>query len=143
MTNTKTCPICAKAVDASRLAKYPNAVVCGRRTCTLKYRRAAFNKIRRRYRDKRLASDPVFRLLEKQRARERYVKSRLRIGKTPALRGPVATEQRATDTLRGRAVGALRAVWAAISAIPRNGRALGRAASVRVIGKALNLARTR
>ena len=124
MTNTKTCPICAKAVDASRLAKYPNAVVCGRRTCSKEYKRTAFNKIRRRYRNRRLASDPAFVLREKQKARERYVVARLRLGKTPAERAPIATERGATDTLRGRAVWALRAVWAAISAIPRNGRAV-------------------
>ena len=56
----------------------------------MEHKRVQFNMIRRRYRDRRLASDPVFRLRERQRARERYVKSRLRIGKTPAVRAPIA-----------------------------------------------------
>ena len=77
MTEQRTCPICAKTVDASRLAKYPNAVVCGRRACSKAYKRAAFNTIRRRYRNRRLASDPAFGLLEKQKARRRYVVARL------------------------------------------------------------------
>ena len=98
--------------------------MCGRRACSKEYKRAAFNTIRRRYRNRRLASDPAFGLLEKEKARERYVQGRLRLGKTPAERAPIATERGATDTLRGRAVWALRAVWAAISAIPRNGRAV-------------------
>ena len=98
MTNTKTCPICGKTVDASRLARYPSAVVCGRRTCSLKYRRAAFNRVRKRYRDRRMASDPAFRLRGKQTARERYVKSRLRLGKTPALREPIPAERSAFGT---------------------------------------------
>ena len=29
MTTTKTCPVCAKALDASRLAKHAHAVLCG------------------------------------------------------------------------------------------------------------------
>ena len=111
MTITKICPICAKAVDASRLARYPSAVVCGRRTCSLKYRRTAFNRIRKRYRDRRMASDPVFRLRERQRARERYVLHRLRLGKTPAVREPIANERGALYTfvavIRRTALGAL------------------------------------
>ena len=106
----KTCPICAKTVDASRLAKYPSAVVCGRRKCTLKYRRAAFNKIRRRYRNKRIATDPEFCQRENQRARGRYALRRLAAGK-PVVRKPIATEPAAIGTflaaIRRRASGAL------------------------------------
>ena len=101
MTKERTCPICAKTVDASRLAKYPNAVVCGRSRCSKAYKRAAFNTIRRRYRNRRLASDPAFVLLEKRKARRRYVAGRLRLGKivgppTPRagrahVRGPIDT----------------------------------------------------
>ena len=121
MTNTKICPICGKTVDASRLARYPSAVVCGRRTCSLKYRRAAFNRVRKRYRDRRLASDPAFRLREKQTARERYVKSRLRLGKTPALREPVAHDLTAIGTflaaIRRRASEALAGAARAVRSI--------------------------
>ena len=44
MTNTKTCPICGKAVDPSRLAKHPSAVVCGGRECSMTYKRAALTR---------------------------------------------------------------------------------------------------
>ena len=108
MTNTKTCPVCAKVLEASRLAKYPNAVVCGRRACSKAYKRTAFNKIRKRYRDRRLASDPVYRLREREQARERYVKSRLRLEKTPALREPLVAHD-LTDGL-----GWLRGGWVSI-----------------------------
>ena len=101
MTGKRTCPICAKTVDASRLAKYPNAVVCGRRACSKAYKRAAFNTIRRRYRNRRLASDPAFGLREKRAARRRYVSGRLAAGKIvgpptplapiPHVRGPIDT----------------------------------------------------
>ena len=97
MTNTKTCPICGKAVDPSRLAQHPNAVVCGRIACSKTYKREAFNKIRRRYRTRRLARDPAYRQREKLLARERYVLARLRLGKTPAEREPVASPRRAGD----------------------------------------------
>ena len=111
MTNTKTCPVCAKALDASRLAQWPSAVVCGRRTCSLKYRRQAFNKIRKRYRDRRLANDPALRLRKNQRARERYALRRLAAGKT-VVRRPVAPERGVLYTfvavIRRTALGALR-----------------------------------
>ena len=123
MTNTNTCPICGKTVAPERIAQYPRAVSCGSE-CGESHRRTQLNKHRKNYRHRRLASDPAFVLREKQKARERYVVARLRLGKTPAERAPIATERGATDTLRGRAVWALRAVWAAISAIPRNGRAV-------------------
>ena len=96
MTTTKTCPICGKAVDPSRLAKHPSAVVCGGRECSMTYKRAAVNKIRKRYRHRRLASEPGYRQREKQKARERYVLARLRLGKTPAEREPVASTARGT-----------------------------------------------
>ena len=119
--HTKTCPVCGLALDPSRLAKYPNAVVCGRGACSKAYKRAAFNKIRRRYRDRRLASDPVFRQREKQQARERYVKSRLRLGKTPALREPAARPRGALATylssIRQGTAGALRRAARAFGAV--------------------------
>ena len=94
MTHNRTCPICAKTVAPERLARYPSAVVCGRRACSLKYRRAAFNKIRRRYRNKRIATDPAFQQRENQRARRRYDLRRLAAGKT-VVRKPLANEHSA------------------------------------------------
>ena len=98
MTKERTCPICAKTVDASRLAKYPNAVVCGRRACSKAYKRAAFNTIRRRYRNRRLASDPAFGLLEKRKARRRYVAGRLAAGKIVGPPTPRASVRPPIDT---------------------------------------------
>ena len=97
MTNTKTCPICHKAVDASRLARYPSARTCGKGKCSKEYGRSQFNRHRRNYR-RRKASDPAFRQREKQRARQRYVKSRLRLGKTLSLSEPVAHDLTAIGT---------------------------------------------
>ena len=106
MTNTKTCPICGKAVDASRIAQYPNAATCGRK-CGVEYRRTQLNKHRKNYRHRRLASDPAFVLREKQAARERYVLHRLRLGKTPAERAPIVIERGFLAAFRRSASGAL------------------------------------
>ena len=112
MTNTKICQVCDLAVDASRLARYPSARTCGNRKCGLEYRRRQFNKHRKTYRDRRNASDPAFRLREIQRRHERYVLRRLRLGKTPAEREPVAATRGPVDTflaaIRRIALGALR-----------------------------------
>ena len=107
-TTNQTCPVCGETVEPERLKRYPSAVVCGQRKCSLTYRKTASNKIRGRYRDRRLASDPAFRLRERQLARVRYVKSRLRLGKTPAAREPLEAERDTfLATLRRGASGAL------------------------------------
>ena len=66
----------------------------------------------KRWRDKRTAADPGFRLRALQGCRERYVKRRLAAGKTPAYREPLASERGPIDTLlaaiRRSASGALR-----------------------------------
>ena len=97
MTNTNTCPICGKTVAPERIAQYPRAVSCGSE-CGESHRRTQLNKHRKNYRHRRLASDPAFVLLEKQKARERYVVARLRLGKTPAERAPVAPGRGRLDT---------------------------------------------
>ena len=103
MTTTKTCPVCAKALDASRLAKHAHAVLCGSSTCALEYHRRQHNRNKRRWRDKRIAADPGFRLRAMQRCRDRYVKRRLAAGKTVgppapwAQREPVAPERGPID----------------------------------------------
>ena len=43
----QTCPVCGKPVAPERLARYPSAVVCGRRTCTKQHRRTASNRVRK------------------------------------------------------------------------------------------------
>ena len=128
MMHTSTCPVCAKAVDAARLAKHPSARTCGGRACAKEHRRRMVNKHKAKYLARRNASDPTFRERELQRRRDRYDLDRVRAGKPPTVREAVEPERGAIGTflaaIRGRAVWALRAVWAAISAIPRNGRAV-------------------
>ena len=113
MENNKTCPICGKALDASRLAQYPSAVACGPE-CGVEHRRVQINRMRKSYLTRRRASDPAFVLLEKQKARRRYVSGRLRLGKTPAERAPMAStygpgEGKTPEKRMGFAVGLL---WA-------------------------------
>ena len=140
MTNTKTCPVCDLAVDASRLARYPSARTCGVPACAKEHRRTQFNTIRKRYRDRRMANDPAFRLREKQKARERYVVGRLRLGKTPAERAPVAPEAGALDTfLAGIRMDALTAFLAPITWV----RGLMRRRRERKIYEALRIILTR
>ena len=111
MTNTKMCPVCGKPVAPERLARYPSAVVCGRRRCTKKHRRTAANRVRSRYRDRRLARDPAFRLRQRKLARVRYVRGRLRLGKTPAVREPIEAERDTfLVTLLQRAARAVRSI---------------------------------
>ena len=109
-TTNQTCPVCGETVAPERLARYPSAVVCGRRTCSKQYRRTASNRLRGRYRARRLARDPAFRLRERQLARVRYVKSRLRLGKTPAAREPLEAENSYLATLLQRAARAVRSI---------------------------------
>ena len=103
MTHERRCKICDRLIPEKRTSNYPCAVSCGKRECAVEYKRAQSNTIRKRYRDRRLASDPAFRLRERQRARERYVKSRLRLGKTPAVREPIEAENTFLATLLQRA----------------------------------------
>ena len=116
MTEERTCTICGKAVAPERIAQYPSAVVCGKRKCRAEHTRVRLNRNRKNYRHRRLASDPAFVLLEKQKARERYVVARLRLGKTPALREPIPTERGPLDTfLAGIRMDALTAFLAPIT----------------------------
>ena len=111
MENIKICPICFKAVPSNRRASYPSAVVCGRPKCSKEYQRREFNRHRTNYR-RRKASDPAYRLREIQKRRGRYIVERLRLGKTPAARAPVAPERGAIDTflagIRRNVTGGLR-----------------------------------
>ena len=52
----------------------------------------------KRWRDKRTAADPGFRLRALERCRVRYVRRRLAAGKTPRPRAPRATERGRLDT---------------------------------------------
>ena len=77
MENVKQCPICDKALDASRVARYPSARTCGAGTCSADYRRVRLNFHRNKYVKKRLRTDPQFRQRKNQRQRERYAAERL------------------------------------------------------------------
>ena len=117
MTNTKTCPICTKAVDAARLAKHPSARTCGGRACAKEHRRRMVNKHKAKYLARRNASDPTFRERELQRRRDRYDLDRVRAGKPPTVREAVAPDLTASGTflsaIRQSVTGALRwAAWA-------------------------------
>ena len=114
MTKERTCKICGEAVDDARIAQYPRAVSCSSE-CGSEYRRTQLNKRRKNYRHRRLASDPAFGLLEKRKARRRYVAGRLRLGKIvgpPTPRAGRAHVRGAIDTflaaIRRSALGALR-----------------------------------
>ena len=126
--NKTKCPVCGKLLGERRLTRYPGAIVCGFEGCSKQHRRNQQNKTRNRYRARRYAGDPVFRERTLQAGREQYRLKRLAAGKKVTPRARVATERGGFDAflsaIRGRAVWALRAVWAAISAIPRNGRAV-------------------
>ena len=138
-TRNRRCRICDRPIPAKRAASYPSAVVCGKRKCGLEYRRTQFNKHRKNYR-RRKASDPAFRLREIQRRRERYVLERLRLGKTPAERAPVAPEAGALDTfLAGIRMDALTAFLAPITWV----RGLMRRRREREIYEALRIILTR
>ena len=99
MEDVKHCPICAKAVDASRLARYPSARTCGVRTCALEYRRVRLNFHRNKYVKKRLRTDPEFRQRKNQRQRAKYAEERLLLRKIAAHRPLVTNGRGAVDTL--------------------------------------------
>ena len=109
MTNTKTCTVCGKPVDASRLASYPSARTCGVPACAKEHGRVQFNKHRKNYLHRRAAADPQ---REIERRRERYVLERLRLGKTPAVRALIAHKRGAVVAflwaIRRSALGGLR-----------------------------------
>ena len=115
MTTTKTCPVCGEHLAPERVARYPASRTCGVPACAKEHGRLQGNKHRNNYR-RRKASDPAVRVLEIQRRRARYVRERLRLGKTPAVREPVAPERGASDTflsvIRRNALTALR--WAGL-----------------------------
>ena len=90
METIKTCTVCGKPVDASRLASYPSARTCGVPACAKEHGRVQVNRHRKNYLHRRAAADPQ---REIERRRERYVLERLRLGKTPAVRAPVAHER--------------------------------------------------
>ena len=120
MTNTKTCPVCAKAVDAARLAKHPSARTCGGRACAKEHRRRMVNKHKAKYLARRNASDPTFRERELQRRRDRYDLDRVRAGKPPTVREAVAHDRGAFGTflwaIRRSASGALTRAARAVGA---------------------------
>ena len=99
MENVKHCPICAKALDASRVARYPSARTCGAGTCGADYRRLRLNFHRNKYVKKRLRTDPEFRQRKNQRQRERYAAERLLLRKAAAHRPLVTPARGVTDTL--------------------------------------------
>ena len=69
MTTNKTCPVCGEAVDPARAAKHSNVIVCGKSKCSLEHARVRLNRNRKSYRRRRIATDPEFRLRERQRGR--------------------------------------------------------------------------
>ena len=98
MTTTKTCPVCAKALDASRVARYPSARTCGAPICGAEHRRLRMNFNRNKYVKKRRRDDPEFRQRKNQRQREKYAEERLLLRKIAAHRAPVANARGLIDT---------------------------------------------
>ena len=98
MTEQRTCTICGKSVDASRLYRYPAARTCGVPACGAEHKRLAVNLRRKNYHDLRTDSDPAYRQRQIERRANRYDLDRVRAGKTPAVREPVAHDPTAIDS---------------------------------------------
>ena len=97
-TRNRRCRICDRPIPSKRAATYPQAIQCGKAECDVENHRRQRNLKVKRWRDKRIAADPEFRLRALRQCRERYVRRRLAAGKTPAERAPVVNERRGIDT---------------------------------------------
>ena len=117
----RRCRICKRPIPAKRAATYPQAVLCGKDSCAVKNHKNYNRAKQKRWRDKRSAADPGFRLRHLQACRDRYVRRRLAAGKKPAEREPVASPRGPLDTylsaIRQRASGALRRAARTVGAV--------------------------
>ena len=111
----RRCTICGAGISAKRIARYPIAVLCGADSCTVSNQKRKAKVKQARWREKRIARDPEFRLRALQGCRDRYVARRLAAGKKVGPRAPWAgrsPERGAIDTflaaIRRHALGALR-----------------------------------
>ena len=117
----RRCRICDRPIPAKRAAIYPQAVLCGKDACAVQNHKRAERAKQKRWRDKRSAADPGFRLRHLQACRDRYVRRRLAAGKKPAEREPVAIPRGRLDTylssIRQGTAGALRRAARAFGAV--------------------------
>ena len=94
-TRNRRCRICDRPIPSKRAATYPQAIQCGKAECDVENHRRQRNLKVKRWRDKRIAADPEFRLRALRQCRERYVRRRLAAGKTVGPPAPWA--RRAPD----------------------------------------------
>ena len=97
-TRNRRCRICDRPIPSKRAATYPQAVLCGKDACAVQNHKRAERAKQKRWRDKRIAADPEFRLRALQQCRTRYVARRIAAGKTVGPPAPWATERGRLDT---------------------------------------------
>ena len=116
----KNCLTCSKPLAAERIARFPFAVLCGKDACTVVHRKAQEKVKQSRWRAKRVAADPGFRLRALAGCRRRYVARRLAAGKK--VGPPAAWAHRSPpadpflSAIRRSAAGALRRAARAVMA---------------------------
>ena len=110
----RKCKSCGRLIPTKRAATYPQAILCGADKCTVLQHKRQNQRKQARWREKRIARDPGFRLRALQGCRDRYVARRLAAGKTvgpPAPWAGRANERGAIDAflaaIRRSASGAL------------------------------------
>ena len=111
-TRNRRCRICDRPIPAKRVASYPQAVLCDKDACAVENYKNYNRAKQKRWRDKKTAADPGFRLRALAACRRRYILRRVAAGKKvgppaswaqrlpPAGTFLSAIQQRVVGTLR-------------------------------------------
>ena len=72
VTRSRRCKICDDLIPVLRLRRHPCAVLCGAAACGIEHKRRRHNRAQHNWLNKKVASDPAWRLSEARKANARY-----------------------------------------------------------------------